>query len=114
MDNETQQGSAVDLWMERCVDFIMSEDDRAAWSAARAEVAAMRQRVADLELIARASCTRNPSLRAIFAPRMDGKAYVLRDYQKSGREEDLIYLADDGTGLPLLTPEARQALEGKT
>lgn len=41
---------------------------------------------------------------------MDGSHYTLRDWRKSGREEDLIYLADDGTGLPVLTPDARAAL----
>ncbi len=78
--------------------------------SARAELAALRRERDDLELMLRASLCRHPSLRAIFQPRMSGEAYLLRDAKLSGREEDLIKLYDDGTGLPVLTDEARAAL----
>lgn len=75
---------------------------------ARAEVEALRQRVADLELIAHYLAQSETPLLDVIAWDTFGKPMRWIDW-KSDMEFD-----DDGTGLPPLTPEARKALERMT
>lgn len=65
--------------------------------AAREELAALRARVEDLELIARAM-----DLGAMWR------------YAPGRWMADGVRVEDDGSGLPLLTAEARRALRGET
>jgi hypothetical protein len=65
----------------------------------------LQARVADLELMLRAVVHQHPQL----ACGASGENWMLRD--KNGR--GIAWLRDDGTGLPLLTDEAREALSRK-
>lgn len=69
---------------------------------AREELAALRARVEDLELIARHALRTSPN------------DYRLSDGTwRFADSRGVVRLPDDGTGLPLLTAEARRALRGE-
>lgn len=89
--------------LDRCIDTNEHDVSGDLRAAARAELRALRERASDLELL----------LRESFAAR------ISQHYDGRGRtfllHSDRIHfmcasLADDGTGIPLLTPEARAAL----
>lgn len=77
--------------------------------AAREELAALRARVEDLELIARANLTRPARESRIL--RYSHPEFACAAFWIS--PPHAMKLQDDGTGLPLLTAEARRALRGE-
>jgi len=92
------------LEADRLAGFIDIDDEVSCNPRARAELEALRARVADLEMIARKSLDyqgdatlRRHGVRIVLVPDIGAP----------------IYMADDGTGLPVLTHEARRALTPK-
>lgn len=77
-------------------------------------VPALRKRVGDLDLIARAALRHAQDGRALLPP-IKGVRYMKPDGKVKDRPPFFLQgfgrLDDDGTGLPLLTPEARERIK---
>lgn len=97
--------SALDLFLTGTADaagaMVYRKDAQAELAALRAQLAAAEERARDLGLMLRAALRGH--LRILATMDAHGHQFVLSYTQ-------LPRLGDDGTGIPLLTPEARAAL----
>lgn len=87
------------------------------YDAAVDELSSLRQRCEDLELMLRAACCRD-TYGWSHSMNLANEHFFERTRQCSDEDCDAAHLAaryillDDGTGLPILTAEAREALRG--
>lgn len=83
-------------------------DDLEKLAAARSELAALKQRAEDLELMLRSRLGEPRSGAAVYG--QPGYFYVLVKGDLKERPARSIEIGEDGTGLPVLTDAAREAL----
>lgn len=101
----TEHGSALDRLIEEC-------GHDSTTDAARTELAALRRDLADARLMLRGALTQVCGMGPLSLRRSRGVGFKYAWSLGDGSYSEA-RLQDDGTGLPILTPEARAALEAK-